>query len=357
MTTISYLAVPWFTTLFGAVLGHWLALRRRSRLVRRARALVGNVPNDGGSALGRALRPLTERLAGRPAWLVPELGLLPVGLLVGLLTHSAVPLLGAAVGVVPLRRWRLRRRSAAEGRRRATAVIDLCAALAAELRSGATPNQAIHAVVARTGPFLARGLGAEPGARLAAARYGADVPAALRLAAELPGGSGAAAIAACWQVTSDSGTGLAASLDQVAEALRAERSLAEEIAGELTGPRTTIAMLAALPLVGMGLGAALGAKPVQILLHTPAGLACLLSGAVLEAVGLAWTSRVVQAAEDAPQRCGVRDRPTPTSGPADRVTDPTGPAWSGCGISRTRHRSAAPRRIASVPRPRKGVPG
>ncbi|GAA1146961.1 hypothetical protein GCM10009664_13740 [Kitasatospora gansuensis] len=283
---------------------------RHARTVRRAGALLGG-PARGGARAGR----WAVLGRARPAWLVPELLLLPAGLLAGQLSRSPVPPLLAAVAVLPVRRWRSRRRRAAEARRRAAAVVELCAGLAAELRSGATPQQALHSVLGRAST-LTEGLGAESSARLAAGRYGADVPAALRSVAELPGGRGAAAVAACWQVTAESGTGLAPGLDQLADALRAERALAEEIESELSGPRTTVAVLAALPLVGLLLGAALGAEPVRILLHTPAGLACLAAGALLEAAGLAWTARIVRAAEDAPEQSGR--------------------AGSGCGLSRTR---------------------
>jgi tight adherence protein B len=172
-------------------------------------------------------------------------------------------------------------------------VIDLCEGLAAELRSGATPEQALHTVTSR-GASLRSGLGDEATARLAAGRYGGDTPTALRELAALPGGQGGAALAACWHITTESGVGLATGLDQVADALRAERALKEEIAGELAAPRATIVVLAALPLVGLVLGAMLGARPVQVLLHTPAGTVCLLAGLVLETLGLAWTGRIIR---------------------------------------------------------------
>ncbi|MER7673932.1 type II secretion system F family protein [Kitasatospora sp. NPDC096128] len=278
---------------------------RRSRLV-----LAGSGPPV------RALGPEAARWAkGRLSGLLtPELLVLPAGLVLGQVTVSPVPVLAGVLAVLPLRRWRLRRRLAVEAGQRAAAVVELCAALAGELRSGATPEQALHLVTARLAadPDGLRRLGAEPVARLAAGRYGGDVPAALQLLAELPGGSGAAAIGACWRVASDGGSGLAAALDRVAEALRGERALAEEIAGELAGPRATIAVLAALPGAGLLLGGALGARPVEVLLHTPAGLGCLGAGAVLEGLGVLWTARIVRAAArgalEAPRGAGSRSR-------------------------------------------------
>ncbi|MFD5461494.1 type II secretion system F family protein [Kitasatospora sp. NPDC127059] len=266
-----------------------LAGGRRSRLL-----LAGAGPPAHGPGLA-AVRWARGRL---PQLLAPELLVLPMGLVVGQATASPVPVLVAVPAVLPLRRWRLRRRLAVEAGQRAAAVVELCAALAGELRSGSTPEQALHLVTARLAadPEALGRLGAEPVARLAAGRYGGDVPAALRLLAELPGGSGAAAIAACWRVASDGGSGLAAALDRVAEALRGERALAEEITGELAGPRATIAVLAALPVAGLLLGSALGARPLEVLLHTSAGLGCLAMGAALEGLGVFWTARIVRVA-------------------------------------------------------------
>ncbi|MFJ8625972.1 type II secretion system F family protein [Kitasatospora sp. NPDC093550] len=267
----------------------WLPGGRRSGLVLAGIGPPARLPDPGPAVRGRSR--LSEVLG-------PELLSLPVGLAAGQAAASPVPVLAAALAVLPLRRWRLRRRLAARAGRRAAAVVELCAGLAGELRGGATPEQALHLVTTRIAadPDGRRGLGEEPLARLAAGRYGGDVPAAFHLLAELPGGSGAAAIAACWRVAADSGAGLAAALDRVAEALRGERALAEEIAGELAGPRTTIAVLAALPGAGLLLGAALGARPVAVLLHTPAGLGCLVAGALLEGLGVLWTASIVRSA-------------------------------------------------------------
>ncbi|GHF27401.1 membrane protein [Kitasatospora xanthocidica] len=310
--TQSQFTLCWAMLLCLVAVAGWRALQeqlpggRRSRLV-----LAGGGPSVRGPAV-RGLGPERARpVRGRlRSALSPELLALPVGLAAGQATASPVPVFAAALAVLPLRRCRLRRRLAAEAGRRSAAVIELCAGLAGELRGGALPEQALHLVTTRLAadPDGLRRLGEEPVARLAAGRYGGDVPAAFHLLAELPGGSGAAAIAACWRVAADSGAGLAAALDRVAEALRGERALAEEIAGELAGPRTTIVVLAALPGAGLLLGAALGARPLAVLLHTPAGLGCLAAGVALEGLGVFWTARIVRSAArgalEAPRRRG-----------------------------------------------------
>jgi len=51
-----------------------------------------------------------------------------------------------------------------------------------------------------------------------------------------------------------------------------------------------------LPLMGLGLGAALGVDPLATLLGTPLGLAALAGGVVLTVAGRAWSARLVSAA-------------------------------------------------------------
>ncbi|WP_329565383.1 type II secretion system F family protein [Kitasatospora sp. NBC_01266] len=273
----------------------------RQRLARRRSGVV--LEQSGGARelvrMGvRRLRWFFGPGAPRPRWLVPELLLLPCGLVAGYVLRSPVPPVAAVLLVFPSCRWRERRRAGRAEQRRAVAVIELCAALAGELRSGATPEQALDSVTSpgRATAGLLERLGEEAVARLVAARYGADVPAALRWLATLPGGGGGSAIAACWQVTADSGSGLALALEQVAEALRADRALREEVQSELAGPRTTAVLLAALPVFGLLLGAALGAQPLRVLLHTPLGWGCLAAGVALEVTGLCWSGRIVRGA-------------------------------------------------------------
>ena len=271
----------------------------------------------GGGGL-RSLLP--ERL--RPGRLEPppELLLLPFGLLAAWATHSPLVAVVTAGGVVPAIRLRRRRGLARAREQRRAAVVGLCAALAGELRTGATPQQAAELVGAElAGAGLAGSAGAGPVAvgaavactgaaeeppldgtvLLAAVRYGGSVPEAFRVMAARPGAEGAAGIAACWEVASSTGAGLAAGLDRVAEGLRAERALHETVRAELAGPRSTAALLAALPLFGLLLGAGLGADPLRVLLHTPSGLCCLLLGGLLETAGIGWTARIARGAETA----------------------------------------------------------
>ncbi|MEU2875785.1 type II secretion system F family protein, partial [Streptomyces sp. NPDC007070] len=143
------------------------------------------------------------------------------------------------------------------------------------------------------------GFGAAEAAVLAAARFGGDVPGALAAAARRPGAEGLRGLAACWRVAVDQGAGLAAGLDRLEAALRADRDQRCDLRAQLAGARATAVMLAGLPVLGLLLGTAMGADPLHVLLHTGAGLGCLVVGGVLEGVGLWWASGIVRRAEAA----------------------------------------------------------
>ncbi|MGK5728341.1 type II secretion system F family protein [Streptomyces sp. URMC 124] len=218
-----------------------------------------------------------------------ELVCLPLGGLVALLGGSVLPLPAALVAVPLVRRWLAARGEQRKRERREAAVIELCGAVAGELRAGRQPGQALAGVPAGD-------LGPQWTAVSAAARFGGDVPEALKAVAVRPGAEGLHGVAACWRVAVDGGAGLATGLERVSAALSAERDQREELRSQLAGARSTAVMLALLPVLALLMGSALGAAPLRVLLHTPAGLCCLLLGGLLEAAGIAWTGRIVRAA-------------------------------------------------------------
>ncbi|WP_226961801.1 MULTISPECIES: type II secretion system F family protein [Streptomyces] len=213
-----------------------------------------------------------------------------VGALLALAAGSPLPLVASVLAAPPVaRRWR-RRREAAAVRRQQEAVVDFCVALAGEVQAG---RPAVAALTVAGRAELGR-LAAGP---LAAAGYGGDVPAALRSAAERPGAEGLRGVAACWEVAVQGGASLAAGLERVATALRAERDQHEELRALLAGPRATAWVLAALPLGGLALGSTLGVSPLRTLFGTPAGLLCLGLGALFQWLGMVWVAAIVRAAE------------------------------------------------------------
>jgi tight adherence protein B len=130
-----------------------------------------------------------------------------------------------------------------------------------------------------------------------AAQNADDVPAALTRASTADGCEGLRLLAGCWRIGMDRGSMLASVIEGLAEALRDEQSHREEIALQLAGPRATARLLAGLPVLGLGMAAALGAKPLTFLFTTLPGVLCLSLGTTLDAVGLWWTARLATSAE------------------------------------------------------------
>lgn len=319
-------AVVWAAVLCACVLLRVAADGGGQR--RRARRMLGGARPDGAKRtagpsgkpgeelreLAAGLRHRLERYAARrdgggpqrwhgwaarlDRWVRVEALCLPAGAALAVATGSVLPLL-AGIAAVPLTGRALRRRAerAAAGRG-AAAVGALCGALAGDLRAGRPPHTALGESIEAAGWVDVPELSGAARLLLSAARFGGDVPQTMRAAARLSEGMrGLAAVAACWQVAVDGGAGLAAALDRVAAALRAEADQRDDLRAQLAGPRSTAGLLALLPLFGVVLGAGLGARPAQILLHTPTGLGCLLAGGLLEWAGLAWTARIIRAAE------------------------------------------------------------
>ncbi|MEU1122414.1 type II secretion system F family protein [Streptomyces sp. NPDC005899] len=254
--------------------------------VRRARVMF-----PGGRP---SRRSFADRYAGarthldeRREWLCA-----PLALLLAVVGESVLPLVAGAVAVPLVRRWLRRRSSRCAREAAADAVMALCGTVVGALRAGREPGQALLAA-----PRKAGALGAGEAAVVAAARFGGDVAGELRRASAGPGLDGLAGMAACWQVAADGGAGLAAGLARLEKALRADRRRREELRAQLAGAWSTVLVLALLPVVGLGLGTALGADPLGVLLHSAGGLVCLAAGGVLEGAGLFWASRIVRAGE------------------------------------------------------------
>ncbi|MFC8532545.1 type II secretion system F family protein [Streptomyces sp. NPDC057249] len=272
-----------------AAMAAWLVVSGRGRPLRRARALLtdGGERPPGGERWRRTRSRIEGRLRGRWEWLC-----LPVAAVPAVLGESVLPLLAGSAAVPLARRWLLKMRSRKEEEARANGVVDLCGAVVGELRAGREPGEALLVAVRGTDVM------GEAGIRVsAAARFGGDVPRALVQAAVEPGLDGLAGVAACWRVAVGSGAGLAEGLNRLERALRAERRQRDELRAQLAGARSTVTVLALLPVIGLALGAALGADPLRVLLHSTAGLVCLVTGGLLEVCGLLWAARIVRAGE------------------------------------------------------------
>jgi tight adherence protein B len=243
------------------------------------------------AARGR-LRALGPRSDGRPRGAVSRVPAV-VPALTGLGLAALVAGVGGAVAAVVLGAVLLRgRRARRIDRARTETTAGLAeglAAFAAELRAGHPPAAAAAAAGRDAGTAARRALGRVE----ATARLGGDVPAALREQATTDplAGPHLRRLADAWSLADRHGIGLAALAEAVAEDLRARARFAGRLGAQLAGPRTTAAVLAALPGIGLLLGQLVGAHPFGVLTGTGVGQVLLVVGTVLVAAGLEWSRR------------------------------------------------------------------
>jgi tight adherence protein B len=131
---------------------------------------------------------------------------------------------------------------------------------------------------------------------VAAAKLGADVPAALRRLAVSPGARGLERLAGAWQICAVTGSGLAFAVEQVLETARGEQAVARLVEAELASARATARLVTALPVVVLLAAQGIGAEPWHFLLSTSAGVACLAGAVALAIAGLGWIDRIALAA-------------------------------------------------------------
>lgn len=268
----------------------WPSGTGRGRLGR-----LSNPPVTPGPAPRRRLdrswlnRPWADR---RWAWCGLPLVALAAGLGVLLAGPGGGLAVALAVGTAAMR-WRAGR-DRRTGAASAAGLSEALGVLVAELRAGAHVGAAAMAAAIDGHADASRLLSSAA----AAARFGGDVPAVLRGTGGL--GTGAVQLrrsldrlADAWSLADRHGIPLADVLDAVRADTDHRVRFAAEVTARLAGPRATAAVLAGLPLLGLALGQAVGAAPVQVLGHTAAGQALLVVGTGLACAGVLWSARLV----------------------------------------------------------------
>jgi tight adherence protein B len=264
---MSVLPLVAFCCLIGAALVvAWPTGRRRER---RAAVLTmpPALPDQGrisGPWLGlvrRAWRPSTRLMRGRAprGAILIVAGVLAAG--VALAAGPVAAVCAGGYGAAALFAWRRRAGARLAAARRARR-LDEVGALAADLRAGLPP-----ALAGR--PATDEDAGG-PSDRLA------ELTSAARRLADRTGAP------------------LADLLDRIEADARAADRARVAAAAQAAGARATAMLLAGLPAAGIGLGYAMGADPLQVLLHTPLGGACAVTAMGLQLGGLAWSQRLVR---------------------------------------------------------------
>jgi tight adherence protein B len=178
-------------------------------------------------------------------------------------------------------------RSRGAGAGRPGDLAGVVTAVASQLRAGADPGHAWAQV-------LGRPIGADGTPDLHdLVGAGSTSPAVA---------SQAAAVIAAGRLASVLGAPLAQVLDQVAGALVSAAEADGERRAALAGPRATARVLTGLPMLGVVLGAAVGANPVGVLFGGGVGTVALLAGVGLLLIGRWWISRLVRVAARAGQQ-------------------------------------------------------
>jgi len=209
-----------------------------------------------------------------------------ISLAVAGLLPTIVILSGGAAAALATRRRRLTRQVIETH----IAVVDLCRATAAELRAGHATAQAFASAADAAPGRLAVLLGS---AGVVAHRGDiGDLADTVTLVSAQPGCSGLRRLAACWRVAAASGASLAPAIDRVADALQDEIDVGRDVTATLAGPRATVRLLAGLPILGLLLGTAIGARPIEFLLGSGPGFGCLIAAAAFDTCGVVWARRI-----------------------------------------------------------------
>ncbi|MEU4801146.1 type II secretion system F family protein [Actinosynnema sp. NPDC023587] len=234
------------------------------------------------SVVGR-LKALRGRRPSGLRWKPPDrVTAVVVGAALGLVGGIGGALAGALIGWTS---WRVRRaRRVERSRLRASAAVaEGLAGFVAELRSGAHPAQAAANAAEDAEPPAGRVFRAIA----SAAARGGDVEAALTDPDARP-------LARAWRLSGEHGVPLADVLEEVRRDLRRRIGFAHRFHARMAGPRSSAAVLAALPVFGVLLGELTGSGPVEVLTSTVAGQVLLVVGAALICVGLAWSARLTR---------------------------------------------------------------
>ena len=256
-----------------------LAGRRAIGLARRGRLATVVVPTR------RRLRPRLPASTIGPTWCAAcaatggALGGVALGVAAAVVAVTVAALVSSALA---------RRRDA----RRQRGLLTAVRLLVAEFDAGSRPGAALGAAAAvAVAPDHAAALAAAA----SAATAGGDVADAVLTS----GAADLEPLAHAWRVGSLTGAPMADVLGRVAADLADHERQQQAVAVALAGPRSSGALLAGLPVVGIALGAAMGARPLAFLLGAPGGRALCCIGVLLDAAGVLWTKRLMQRAQRA----------------------------------------------------------
>jgi len=204
---------------------------------------------------GAARSPIASRITARPR-LAAGLLLLGTGAGAEILAGPVAGGLAAVYAVLGFLVWLRIRRAKARAAAWSEA-LDALSGLAADLRAGLAPANAL------------------------AAHWRIEAVPLVR-----------ERVSVAWRVAEATGAPLADLLDRLDADLRGLQRVRLSAAAHAAGTRATAVLLALLPLAGIGVGYGMGADPLRVLLHTPVGTGCAAGAVLLQLAGMAWAERL-----------------------------------------------------------------
>ena len=103
-------------------------------------------------------------------------------------------------------------------------------------------------------------------------------------------------VALIYRICARTGSPITDSLMRLISAVRDEQRRQRILAQETASAKATVAVLSALPLLGVLMGFGLGLNPLSWFLHSPLGILCFLIGIALEVLGWLWMRMLMQRA-------------------------------------------------------------
>lgn len=252
-------------------------------------------------ALLTAPRPSAHRLRARGSVrsTLPGIGtrhawfLIPAGMVLALVlaaaTSAGFVIAAAIVGATVERRRRDRRRRLSRAAE-AAALRGALDVLVGELRVGAHPVAAFGVAAEDVDGVVATALRTIA----ARARLGTDVVAGMLSVARLSSlPEQWDRLAVCWQLAQTHGLAIGTLMQTAQRDLVERQRFASRVDAGMAGARATAAVLAGLPVVGIGLGQLIGADPLSLLLSAGFGECLLAIGVLLACSGLLWCDRII----------------------------------------------------------------
>ena len=266
-----------------AVAGAGLLIALPHRTSRGRMARLHPASTVAGAWLARGALRAAARSVRTGVTVAGLLGGLAGGLLAGPVAATVV---GCYAGFAAYLGFR--RRAARRGDRLRAETLDAVTALADDLQAGLDPRSAL-------GHVWPRLVGVDPGRRAASGAVVPAEPSAVLADDREPSRADITArLAVAWRLAAETGAPLAELLGRLQLELTERERLRRAAAAQTAGNRVTAALLALLPLAGIGLGYAIGADPLQMLWHTAIGAACTAVALALQFAGVAWTLRLTR---------------------------------------------------------------